>query len=113
MANKTSARSAENQIDYAAIEKMDSFNRFVKKKNRFLFTTATLFLLYYITLPILAFQPVLQQKVIGNITGVWIYSGSLFIMTVILAMVYVNMASKFDKESAAVIAEYSSKGGKK
>lgn len=111
MANNTS-RSATNHIDYEAIEKMESFNRFVKKKNTFLFTTATLFLLYYITLPILAFQPVLQQKVIGNITGVWLYSGSLFVMTVILAMVYVNMAAKFDKEAAAVLAEHSSKGGK-
>jgi len=111
MANNTS-RSADNQIDYGAIEKSESFNRFVKKKNTFLFTTATLFLLYYITLPILAFQPVLQQKVIGSITGVWIYSGSLFVMTVILAMVYVNMASKFDKESAAVLAEHIGKGGK-
>lgn len=108
----TNSRSATNQIDYAAIERSDSFKKFVKKKNTFLFTTAFLFLLYYIMLPVLAFTPVLQQKVIGNITGVWIYSGSLFVMTVILAMVYVNMASKFDKEAAAVLAEHSGKGGK-
>lgn len=112
MANKTSARSANNQIDYDAIERSESFKKFVKKKNTFLFTTATLFLLYYISLPILAFQPVLQQKYIGNITGVWLYSGSLFVMTVILAMVYVRMAAKFDKEAEAVLAEYNSKGGK-
>ena len=67
---------------------MESFNKFVKKKNTFLFGIAIAFLTFYIFLPILAFTPVLQQKWIGNITGVWVYSAALFLMTVILAVVY-------------------------
>lgn len=115
MANiNATSRSAANQIiDYDAIEKMDSFNRFVKRKNTFLFSTVGLFLFLYIMLPILAFQPVLQQKAVGNITWVWIYSAGLFVMTVILCTVYVKKAEKFDKEAAAVLAEYVAlKGGK-
>lgn len=104
--------TSKQTIDFEAIDKMESFNRFAKRKNTFLFSITALFLLYYITLPILAFQPVLQQKVVGNITGVWFYSGSLFVMTVILAMLYIRMAAKFDKECAAVLDEYNKKGGK-
>lgn len=77
-------------IDYHAIEAMESFNSFVKKKNTFLFSITAVFLILYILLPILAFQPVLQQKFFGNITGVWVYSAGLFIMTIVLCTVYVK-----------------------
>lgn len=97
-------------IDYAAIDRMESFNKFVKKKNTFLFSVAAVFLTFYIFLPILAFTSVLQQKAIGSITWVWIYSLALFIMTIVLCTLYVKMAAKFDKEAAAVIAEYEKAG---
>lgn len=110
--NATSRSTANPIVDYDAIEKMESFNQFVKKKNSFLFTTTALFLLFYIGLPSLAFQSVLQQKAIGNITWVWIYSAALFIMTVVLCTVYVKKAAQFDKQAAEVLAEYAAKGGK-
>lgn len=97
--------------DYAAIEAMDSFNTFVRKKNTFLFSMTAGFLFFYILLPILAFKPVLQQKWFGNITGVWVYSAGLFIMTIVLCTIYIKRAAKFDKEAAAVITEYRAKGG--
>ena len=99
-------------IDYAKIDQMASFNAFVKKKNTFLFTVTALFLTFYILLPILAFTTVLQQKWIGDITGVWIYSAALFVMTVVLAIVYSKLAPKFDAEAATVLAEYNKDGGK-
>jgi len=111
MANLSEHKNIES-IDYNAIEAMESFNNFVKKKNTFLFSITAIFLLLYILLPILAFQPVLQQKFIGNITGVWIYSAGLFIMTIVLCTVYVKKAAAFDKAAAAVLAEYQAKGGK-
>ena len=107
----TSQKSNRNEIDYARIDQMESFNQFVKKKNKFLFGVAAAFLTFYIFLPILAFTTVLQQKWIGNITGVWIYSAALFIMTVTLAVIYSKMAPKFDQQAAAVLAEYKKDGG--
>ncbi|OCS85395.1 DUF485 domain-containing protein [Caryophanon tenue] len=98
-------------INYDAIDKMESFNHFVKKKNTFLFSIAGAFLTFYILLPILAFTSVLQQKWIGNITGVWIYSAALFLMTIVLCTVYIRKASQFDAEAAKVIAEFQ-QGGK-
>lgn len=111
MANITGDKNIQS-IDYNAIEAMESFNKFVKKKNTFLFSITAGFLFLYILLPILAFQPVLQQKVVGSITGVWVYSAGLFIMTIILCTVYIKKAASFDKAAAAVIAEYHAKGGK-
>lgn len=105
-------KGSNNQIDYAKIDQMESFNKFVKKKNTLLFTIAGCFLTFYIFLPILAFTTVLQQKWFGDITGVWVYSAALFVMTVVLAVVYSKIAPKFDKEAAAVLAEYNQKGGK-
>lgn len=100
-------------IDYAKIDQMESFNAFVKKKNTFLFTVTALFLTFYILLPILAFTSVLQQQAIGSITWVWVYSAALFVMTIVLCTLYVRMATKFDKEAAAVLAEYDKAGGKR
>ena len=105
-------KGSNNQIDYAKIDQMESFNRFVKKKNTLLFSIAGAFLTFYIFLPILAFTSVLQQKWIGDITGVWVYSAALFVMTVVLAIVYSKLAPKFDAQAAAVLAEYNKDGGK-
>ena len=99
--------------DYDKINKSDSFNKLVRKKNTFLFGTTAVFLILYILLPILAFQPVLQQKWFGNITGVWVYSAGLFIMTVVLCMVYTKMAPKFDKMVVNVLDEFEKQGGNK
>ncbi|MEB2279535.1 DUF485 domain-containing protein [Lysinibacillus xylanilyticus] len=107
-----SGNKNKDSVDYSAIEAMESFNKFVKKKNTFLFSITAVFLTLYILLPILAFQPVLQQKFVGNITGVWVYSAGLFMMTIVLCTVYVKKATSFDKAAAAVLAEYQAKGGK-
>lgn len=101
-----------NDINYEAIDRMESFNHFVKKKNKLLFGITFAFLTFYILLPILAFTSVLQQKWIGDITGVWVYAAALFVMTVALAIFYSKLAPKFDAEAAAVLAEYN-KGGAK
>ena len=105
-------KKGNQTIDYAKIDQMESFNKFVKKKQTFLFGVAIAFLTFYIFLPILAFQPVLQQKWIGNITGVWVYSAALFLMTAILAVVYTIKAPSFDKGVAEIIAEYEREVGK-
>lgn len=103
-------KESSTHIDYAKIDQMESFNVFVQKKNKFLFGVAAAFLTFYILLPVLAFTTVLQQKWIGNITGVWIYSAALFVMTVSLAVIYSKMAPRFDKQAAAVLAEYMKDG---
>lgn len=108
LGDKISAKC--DDINYDKIDRMETFNQFVKKKNTFLFGITITFLTFYILLPVLAFTPVLQQKAVGSITWVWVYSLALFIMTIILCTLYVKMASKFDKAAAAVLQEYEKAG---
>lgn len=108
LGDKISAKC--DDINYDNIDRMETFNQFVKKKNTFLFGITITFLTFYILLPVLAFTPVLQQKAVGSITWVWVYSLALFIMTIILCTLYVKMASKFDKAAAAVLQEYEKAG---
>lgn len=97
---------SHNNKHLISIEQMPTFNQVVREKNIFLFSITASFLLIYILLPILAFQPILQKPIVGAITGVWFYSAGLFLMTIILCMLYIRQAAKFDQKIAAVIAEY-------
>lgn len=112
-AEESIKKARKSSIDYDKINEMDNFNKLVRKKNTFLFGTTAVFLFLYILLPILAFTPVLQQKWFGNITGVWVYSAGLFVMTVVLCTVYTKMAPKFDKMAEEVLREYDQQGGVK
>jgi len=108
LGNKISAK--RDGINFDKIDRMETFNQFVKKKNTFLFGITITFLTFYILLPVLAFTSVLQQKAVGSITWVWVYSLALFIMTIVLCTLYVKMAAKFDKAAAAVLQEYEKAG---
>ncbi|GGG16456.1 membrane protein [Lysinibacillus alkalisoli] len=100
-------------VDYDAIAALPSFKALVKRKNGFLWTVTAIFLIAYITLPILtSYTTILHQKVWGDITGVWIYSAGLFIMTWGLCHLYVARANTYDKAAAAIIEEYKQGGGR-
>lgn len=103
LANK---KEKERQV-YKEIAQMDSFKVLVKKKKKFLFSTTILFLIAYIMLPVLtSFTTVLEHRIIGKITWVWVYSLSLFVMTIVLCEVYKFRANKFDKEVEKIMKEY-------
>ena len=103
LANK---KEKERQV-YKEIAQMDSFKALVKKKKKFLFSTTILFLIAYIMLPVLtSFTTVLEHRVVGKITWVWIYSLSLFVMTLVLCEVYKFRANKFDKDVEKIMKEY-------
>ena len=103
LANK---KEKERQV-YKEIAQMDSFKVLVKKKKKFLFSTTILFLIAYIMLPVLtSFTTVLEHRIIGKITWVWVYSLSLFVMTIVLCEVYKFRENKFDKEVEKIMKEY-------
>ncbi|OMC92014.1 hypothetical protein BK137_07880 [Viridibacillus arenosi] len=89
---------------YVAIAESQDFKKLVKKKNSFIVPVSIFFILFYFTLPVLtSFTTVLNVKVIGDITMVWIFAFAQFIMTWILCMTYVSKANKFDKEAESII----------
>ncbi|MEO4055121.1 DUF485 domain-containing protein [Solibacillus sp. CAU 1738] len=97
----------QKHIDYDKIAQLDSFKQLVKRKNAFLWTLTAIFLIAYMTLPVLtSFTDILHQKAFGNITWVWIYSAGLFVMTWGLAHLYVAKAGSFDRDAKSIIEEY-------
>ncbi|MEX3622508.1 DUF485 domain-containing protein [Viridibacillus arvi] len=90
--------------DFVAIADSQDFKKLVKKKNSFIVPVSIFFLLFYFTLPVLtSFTKVLNVKVIGDITLVWVFALAQFIMTWILCMTYVSKANKFDQEAESII----------
>lgn len=89
---------------YVAIAGSQEFKTLVKKKNSFIVPVSIFFLLFYFTLPVLtSFTTVLNVKVVGEITLVWVFALAQFIMTWILCMTYVSKSNKFDKEADSII----------
>ena len=94
-------------VDYEKIAQLESFKKLTKKKNAFLWTLTAVFMVAYMLLPVLtSYTEILHHKAIGDITWVWIYSGGLFIMTWVLAHLYVAKANSFDLDAKAIIEEY-------
>ncbi|MGM9948594.1 MAG: DUF485 domain-containing protein [Lysinibacillus sp.] len=94
-------------VDYEKIAQLESFKQLTKKKNSFLWTLTAVFMVAYLLLPVLtSYTKILHQPVIGDITWVWIYAAGLFIMTWVLAHLYVARANKFDRDAKTIIAEY-------
>ncbi|HZG12539.1 DUF485 domain-containing protein [Kurthia gibsonii] len=80
------------------------FKALVKKRRTFLFSTTFIFLALYISLPILtSFTTVLHQKMYGEITWVWVYALSLFVMTIVLCSFYIKGATRFDREMKVLV----------
>ena len=62
---------------------------------------------YYLALPILVgYAPELMKtKVFGEVNIAYLFALSQFFMAWAMAFVYVRVASKWDREAAAVIAD--------
>lgn len=107
--NSSSRQGSGGKVDftpeeYVYISESSEFKNLVKKKNKFIVPISILFLALYILLPILtSFTTVLDGKAFGDVTWVWIYSISLFIMTWILCMTYVKKAASFDGDAQKII----------
>lgn len=98
-------------IDYERLAEQESFKQLSKRKNVFLWTLTVVFLSLYMLLPILtSYTDILHQKAIGEITWVWLYSAFLFIMTWVLAHIYVSKANGFDRDAKSIIDEYQNGG---
>ncbi|MFJ8065730.1 DUF485 domain-containing protein [Psychrobacillus sp. NPDC096426] len=86
--------------NYEAIAESPEFQSLKSKKRKFIFTIAIIFLLCYITLPILtSYTTILNANAFGDVAWVWVYSIALFIMTWALCMIYVGKANGFDREA--------------
>ncbi len=89
-----------DQIGHSA-----EFAAVLRAKRRFLIPATIFFLVYYLALPVLVgwFPEVMNRPVIGKVNGAYLFALSQFLMAWILAGMYVVVAARWDKMTAAVL----------
>ncbi|HHY21631.1 MAG TPA: DUF485 domain-containing protein [Bacilli bacterium] len=103
MGNAPQSKQSSN-IDYEKIVSSSEFKNLVKSKNKFMAPFVIFFFLAYFTMPVLTgFTEVLEAKVIGWVTGTWVYAFGMFIMVWTFSTIYMSRSSKFDADAEEII----------
>ncbi|MBS4208029.1 DUF485 domain-containing protein [Bacillus sp. FJAT-50079] len=93
-------------IDFEKVEKSTPFQQLMAAKKTFFVPSITLFVGLYLVFPILiSYTNVLEKFAIGDISWVWIYALFLFIMTWVLATIYMKKSAAFDRLAEKVWEE--------
>ena len=93
MEERLEARARE----WRRVEDTPAFTELVRSKKAFIIPATIFFVIFYFTLPILtAFTTVLNFRVVGAITGAYVYAFAQFAMTWILAHMYLRRANRWD-----------------
>jgi uncharacterized membrane protein (DUF485 family) len=83
--------------EWVRIERTSAFKELIRSKKAFIIPATIFFMVFYFTLPFLtAFTTVLNFSVIGAITGAYVYAFAQFIMTWVLAHLYLSQSNKWD-----------------
>lgn len=88
----------ETNQSASAIVESTTFQQLMRQKNGFILPAISFCLIFYFTLPILtSYFTFLNQPVLGDITGAWIFAFAQFIMTWTFCMIYSKKARTFDQ----------------
>lgn len=99
-------RNDRECVDYVKIENSSSFQRLMYERKKFILPLTIFFLVFYFILPILtSYTTFLNTPAVGDISWVWIFAFSQFIMTWVLSTIYVKKASSFDEQAEQIIRD--------
>lgn len=103
--------NSRDHIEFYKIEQSEEFQSLKRRKYRFVFTIPILFLIYYLTFPVLSAyaKPLMSSFVFGNMTFGYLFGISYYVVIWTLAFVYVWKARQYDKEVENIIAKYGPK----
>ncbi|PAV29642.1 hypothetical protein CIL05_09720 [Virgibacillus profundi] len=102
----------KNEIDYVEVAKSSQFKSFIEGKRKFIVPLTIFFLVFYFLLPLLtSYTTFLNTPLFGDISWVWLFAVSQFIMVWVLSTIYVKRAASFDKEADQIIEDQIKKGG--
>jgi uncharacterized membrane protein (DUF485 family) len=91
--------------NWDAIAATPGFAALLKAKARFIVPASVFFVVYYFALPVLVgFFPELMKTKIGPANLAYLFALSQFFVAWIIAILYTRTASKWDKQSADLIA---------
>ncbi|MBP1949250.1 DUF485 domain-containing protein [Virgibacillus litoralis] len=118
MSNVNDYKADENtdeRIDFVKVEQSEKFQWLMDERKRFIVPLTIFFLVFYFMLPILtSYTTFLNTPVIGDISWVWLFAFSQFVMTWVLCTIYVKKAASFDRQADEIINEQlnsNNKGG--
>jgi uncharacterized membrane protein (DUF485 family) len=108
-------RTADEDVDmvnWNRIAASDGFKRLIRTKLKFIIPATLFFIVYYFALPVLVgYAPeLMNRKVIGSINVAYLFALSQFLMTWVVALLYVRAASRHDKMAREVVEESIEKG---
>lgn len=93
--------------DWAAIAAMPEFQQMLREKRRFLVPCCAFFSLYYLAFLVLVgwFPEWMRQPVWGKVNAAYLLAISQFVMTWVLAFVYMRRSRRFDHQAAALLKQ--------
>lgn len=105
-------KERKEKIDYVKVEESKQFRSFMREKKRFIIPMTIFFLIFYFLLPIFtSYTSFLNTPFYGDISWVWVFAFSQFVMTWVLCTIYVKRAAKFDKMADKIIKDQLNDGG--
>ena len=102
------------EVAWESIAAGDEFKNLVASKRRFIIPATVFFVIYYFALPILVgYAPqFMARKVFGVLNLAYLFALSQFLMTWILAAIYLRAAGRWDAMAARLLSALGgSKGG--
>ena len=99
------------QPDWEALAKLPAFHDLLAAKRRFIVLATICFLIYYIALPVLIgyFPDLMKRPLVGKVNGAYVFAFSQFLMTFVMAWLYMRTAKKWDAMEHALLASIESK----
>ncbi len=109
-------QTADEDVDVAAWDQVaasDEFRQLVAAKIRFILPATIFFLIYYMLLPLLVgYAPdLMKTQVIGEINLAYLFALSQFLMTFIIAYLYLRRAAGFDAMAQGIVDKLGIKRG--
>lgn len=98
--------SNPTQPDWETLAKRPDFHALLAAKRRFIVPATIFFLLYYMALPVLIgyFPELMKRPLVGKVNGAYVFAFSQFMMTFVLAWLYMRTARKWDAMEHALLS---------
>lgn len=99
-------RNKEKGEDFEEIVRTSQFKELMAAKKSFLVPSIIVFLGLYLLFPILiSYTNALDRSAVGDISWAWVYALLLFIMTWVMATIYMKKSAMFDRMAEKVWKE--------
>lgn len=95
-----------NKPDWETLAKRPDFHALLAAKRRFIIPATIFFLIYYMALPVLIgyFPEMMKRPLIGMVNGAYLFAVSQFLMTFVVAWLYMRSAKKWDAMEHALLS---------